>query len=214
MKIYRLPLETKAILFDIDSTLYTNAAYAFEQVDVQIRHFADLRGISHKEGRELIEKYRAEWAENHNGEKTSLGNTLKAFGIPIEESIKWRETLLEPKDFLQNDPRLFATLKELSKKYSIAAVTNNPALPARKTLQCLGVEEFFTTLVALDTCSVSKPHPAPYQYAAKLLNVACTGCLSVGDRFDIDLRVPMELGMGGILVDGVEDVYRLPDILK
>ncbi len=214
MKIYKIPAETKAILFDIDSTLYTNASYAFEQVDVQIRHFADLRGISHKEGRELIENYRAEWAKNHNGEKTSLGNTLKAFGIPIEESIKWRETLLEPKDFLQKDKRLFATLAELEKKYRIAAVTNNPSLPARKTLQCLGVNQFFNNLVALDTCSVSKPHPAPYQHAAKLLNVPCSCCVSVGDRFDIDLRVPMELGMGGILVDGVEDVYQLPDILK
>ena len=37
--------------------------------------------------------------------------------------------------------------------------------------------------------------------------------LSVGDRYDIDIALPLELGMGGILVDGVEDVYRLPEIL-
>jgi phosphoglycolate phosphatase/putative hydrolase of the HAD superfamily len=38
-------------------------------------------------------------------------------------------------------------------------------------------------------------------------------CLSVGDRYDIDIALPLELGMGGILVDGVEDVYRLPELL-
>ena len=213
MKIYKLPLETKAILFDIDSTLYTNANYAFEQVDVQIRHFADLRKISHKEGRELIENYRTEWAKNHGGEKTSLGNTLKAFGIPIEESIEWRKNLIEPKNFLQKDQKLIETLTELEKKYKIAAVTNNPSLPAKKTLQCLGVENFFRHLVALDTCSVSKPHPAPYEYASKLLNIPFSNCVSVGDRFDIDLRIPLEMGMGGILVSGVEDVYKLPKVL-
>ena len=38
-------------------------------------------------------------------------------------------------------------------------------------------------------------------------------CLSVGDRYDIDIALPLELGMGGILVDGVEDVYGIPDLL-
>jgi phosphoglycolate phosphatase/putative hydrolase of the HAD superfamily len=36
----------------------------------------------------------------------------------------------------------------------------------------------------------------------------------VGDRYDIDITLPLELGMGGVLVDGVEDVYRLPEIFE
>ncbi|MDR2796887.1 MAG: HAD family hydrolase, partial [Treponema sp.] len=32
---------------------------------------------------------------------------------------------------------------------------------------------------------------------------------SVGDRYDMDIALPLSLGMGGILVDGVEDVYHL-----
>jgi phosphoglycolate phosphatase/putative hydrolase of the HAD superfamily len=35
----------------------------------------------------------------------------------------------------------------------------------------------------------------------------------VGDRYDIDIDLPLKLGMGGILVDGVKDVYKLPGIL-
>ncbi|GHU60966.1 hypothetical protein FACS189445_2140 [Spirochaetia bacterium] len=41
-----------------------------------------------------------------------------------------------------------------------------------------------------------------------------TACVSIGDRYDIDLLLPLELGMGGILVDGVEDVYKVPGILE
>jgi phosphoglycolate phosphatase/putative hydrolase of the HAD superfamily len=38
-------------------------------------------------------------------------------------------------------------------------------------------------------------------------------CVSIGDRYDIDLDIPLQMGMGGILVDGVEDVYCLPELL-
>ena len=46
MKIYRLPEKLKTIIFDIDSTLYTNDAYVSHQSEVQLRRFAKVRGIS------------------------------------------------------------------------------------------------------------------------------------------------------------------------
>ena len=38
-------------------------------------------------------------------------------------------------------------------------------------------------------------------------------CISIGDRYDIDLALAIELGMGGILVSGSEEVCNLCDIL-
>ena len=213
MKVYHIPAEMQAILFDIDSTLYTNAAYAYEQVDVQLRHFAEIRGLAYKEAKAKIDAYRQNWAKEHGGAKTSFGNTLAAFGIPIEESIRWREKLINPADYLEYDAKLVETMEELAQNYKIAAVTNNPLAPAKKTLETLGVISFFDEIVALDTCCVSKPHRLPYETAAKNLSVSIEKCLSVGDRYDIDLAVPLEMGMGGILVSGVKDVYELPGIL-
>lgn len=213
MKVYHIPAEMQAILFDIDSTLYTNAAYAYEQVDVQLRHFAEIRGLAYKEAKAKIDAYRQNWAKEHGGAKTSFGNTLAAFGIPIEESIRWREKLINPADYLEYDAKLVETMEVLAKNYKIAAVTNNPLAPAKKTLETLGVISFFDEIVALDTCCVSKPHRLPYETAAKNLSVSIEKCLSVGDRYDIDLAVPLEMGMGGILVSGVKDVYELPGIL-
>jgi len=214
MKIYHISPETKAILFDIDSTLYTNATYAYEQVDVQLRYFAEIRRLSYKEAKAMIDAYRHEYAKQHGGAKTSFGNTLASFGIPIEESIRWREKLINPADYLEYDSLLVKAMEELSQNYKIAAVTNNPLLPAKKTLEVLGVISFFDEIVALDTCCVSKPHRLPYETAARKLSLSIEECLSVGDRYDIDLAVPLEMGMGGILVSGVKDVYRLPALLK
>ena len=166
MKIIKIPENLKTIIFDIDSTLYTCPVYAHEQVDCQVRHFAEIRGISHEEARKLVSDFRKDWAENHEGKKISLGNLLTYFGIPIEESIEWRKTLLEPADFLSKDETLFSALKKLSQNFKLISVTNNPVLPARKTLKAIGISDFFPEIIGLDTCHVSKPHEKPFLLSA------------------------------------------------
>ena len=211
MKIYKIPDDLRAFIFDIDSTLYTNQAYAFEQVDCQVRQFAKERGITADEARRMVADYRKKFAAEHNGSKVSLGNTLLAFGVPIEQSVQWRRELLEPADFLGRDEQLIETLKILQSKYKLICVTNNPVLPARKTLEAIGVSEFFPDIVGLDTCLKSKPAVEPFQTAVERLveGIKTENCLAVGDRYDMDIALPLEMGMGGILVSGVEEVYQI-----
>ena len=210
MKIYKIPEVLRAFIFDIDSTLYTNQAYAFEQVDCQVRQFAKERGITADQARKMVADYRKKFATEHNGSKVSLGNTLLAFGVPIEQSVEWRRELLEPADFLDRDDTLIETLHKLSSKYQLICVTNNPVLPARKTLDAIGVSDFFPQIVGLDTCLKSKPALEPFQTAVNILGVQASECLAIGDRYDMDIALPLEMGMGGILVSGVEEVYQIP----
>lgn len=215
MKIYKIPTDLRAFIFDIDSTLYTNQAYAFEQVDCQVRQFAKERGITADEARRMVADYRKKFAAEHKGSKVSLGNTLLAFGVPIEQSVQWRRELLEPADFLGRDEQLIETLKNLQSKYQLICVTNNPVLPARKTLEAIGISDFFPEIVGLDTCLKSKPAVEPFQTAVDWLSksseagVKAENCLAIGDRYDMDIKLPLEMGMGGILVSGVEEVYQI-----
>jgi phosphoglycolate phosphatase/putative hydrolase of the HAD superfamily len=221
MRIVRLPGRVGAFLFDMDMTLYTNPEYAQFQVDSPTRRLAGLRGLSFEEMREEIAAFRRGWEAAHGGRKTSLGNIFASFGVSIAESIRWREELYEPADYLSPDPRLreallalAASLSGSSGRVPLVVVTNNPVLVAQKTLGVLGVADLFAAIVGLDTCGVSKPHSAPFLKAAELTGVEPAGCVSVGDRYDVDIAPPLELGMGGILVDGVEDVYRLPALVR
>lgn len=215
MKIYKIPSDLRAFIFDIDSTLYTNQAYAFEQVDCQVRQFAKERGISADEARRMVAEYRKQFAAEHNGSKVSLGNTLLSFGVPIEQSVQWRRELLEPADFLRRDEKLIVELKILQKKYQLICVTNNPVLPARKTLDALGISEFFPEIVGLDTCFKSKPALEPFETAVERLSkssesgIKAENCIAIGDRYDMDIALPLKMGMGGILVNGVEEVYQI-----
>ena len=213
MKTYNIPKNLQTIIFDIDSTLYTNAAYAFEQVDCQVREYAKITGLTADQARKKVAAYRKEFAAKNEGKKVSLGNTLLAFGIPIEQSVEWRKNLLEPALFLSLDEKLIQTLTGLKEKYRMICVTNNPVLPARKTLEARGVSAFFPDIVGLDTCFKSKPALEPFQKACEITQSKAENCLAVGDRYDMDIALPLEMGMGGILVSGVEEVYKLPQLL-
>ena len=214
MKIYKIPKNLTTIIFDIDSTLYTNEAYAYEQVDCQIREYARVNGISVDEARKKVEDYRKKFAEENQGKKISLGNTLVAFGVPIEQSVEWRRLLMEPADFLKRDEKLIEEIKKLKENYKLVCVTNNPVLPARKTLEVIGVADLIPEIIGLDTCFKSKPAIEPFQTAVERMYSKIDECLAIGDRYDLDIALPLEMGMGGILVTGVEEIYGLSEILK
>ena len=212
-RFYNVPSDIKAIIFDIDSTLYTNAAYAFEQVDCQVRRFASLRGITNDQARKMVADYRKKYAAENGGKKVSLSNALRSFGVSIEQSVQWRRELIEPADFLGPDKKLQEALAALGSRYKLLCVTNNPILPAQKTLDALGVADLIEVLVGLDTCNLSKPAKEPFERAANEAGVPFGKIVSVGDRYDLDLAPALELGMGGVLVRGVEDVYKLPGLI-
>ena len=213
MKIHKIPQTIQTLIFDIDSTLYTNSAYAYEQVDCQVREFAKLKKLTSDEARKLVFDFRKKFAEENGGKKISLGNLLTNFGIPIEQSVKWRNDLMRPEDFLVRDEKLIYELQILSKKYKLICVTNNPIKPARKTLEVIGISDFFEHIVGLDTCYKSKPAREPFEKALELTKTTAENAVAIGDRYDLDIELPLRMGMGGIEVSGVEDVYDLNKIL-
>jgi phosphoglycolate phosphatase/putative hydrolase of the HAD superfamily len=202
----------------MDGTLYTHAEYLASQTELPLRRLARLYGKNYGVMKAEFDAYRA--AREHGGGegKISMGNAFRAFGVSIEENVRWREELYQPERYLREDPRLRETLLRLLGEgavplFSLALVTNNPVSIARRTLRCLGVGDCFSVIIGLDTCMVSKPHRLPFQRAAESLGLSPERCVSIGDRREIDLALPLEMGMGGILVDGVEDVYALPELL-
>ena len=220
MKIYRLPEAASVLIFDIDSTLYTCPQYAQEQIESQLRCFSNFKNLPLENVKTLFLDFRKQWAKSHDGQQLSLGNLLTHFGISIEQSIQWRKEFINPAAFLKADSRLFDTLSVLKKRFYLLCVTNNPVFTARRTLEALSVSSLVPKIIGLDSTFKSKPHREIFELAVKTASedlgqkVNFCQCISIGDRYDVDLALPLELGMGGILVDGVEDIYRLPEILQ
>jgi phosphoglycolate phosphatase/putative hydrolase of the HAD superfamily len=213
MKTFSLPSDIHGIVFDIDSTLYRNDEYVLHQYTALVGRLSEGLGLSFEEGTERIEAYRRNFAASNGGRYPSLGNTSAAFGFPVPVSVSWREELIQPEEYLSRDAELGSVLALLSVGRPLAALTNNPASIALRTLRCLGVEGFFAGCIGLDDTMRSKPDPAPFHAAADLLDLPFTQLLFVGDRFEVDLEYPLSRGAGGVLVSSMEDIYRLPEIL-
>jgi FMN phosphatase YigB (HAD superfamily) len=212
MKIVAIEGEPSALIFDLDNTLYTNPSYAAFQEDVLVERLGRELGLGTEGAKARIAALRAERAEAGLG-KTSLGRLFAAMGIEIATSVRWREECIEPARWLKRDPKLDHALGELAKDYKLALMTNNPRLVGEKSLDALGVRSRFSVLVGLDDTLSGKPAAEPFVETARKLALDPRRCVSIGDRFDVDLAPAMELGMGAILVSGVEDVYRLPEAL-
>ncbi len=213
MRVFFLPNDIKGIVFDIDGTLYSNDAYAASQEEEILKRFAEERALRLEEVKAMVEGYRRDFAERNGGRRPSLGNTFLSFGVSIGVSSLWREEVLRPELFLSSDSRLAETLSILSGSYRLLAVTNNPTSVGRRTLKALGVSEFFPSVIGLDRSGESKPAKRPFILASEELSLHAENLLSVGDRYEVDLEVPLSLGMGGILIEAMEDVYGLPKVL-
>ena len=213
MEKFNLPQNPTTLIFDIDGTLYTSAEFVQEQIDVQIRHWADINGMTHEEARKKIAGFRKKYAAENGGKKISLGNVFLNFGVDIDTSIRWRIELLKPENFLKPNEELKTALEKAAEKFTLIAVTNNPVEAARKTLAVLGLDKIIPEIIGLDTCRKSKPAKEILDIALERTGAKAEECISIGDRYDIDLSLPVKMGMGGVLVNGADEVIEFLETL-
>lgn len=213
LQIYSYPSEVEGLIFDIDKTLYDNDIYAEYQINILIKRLSDERNQKVEITQKEISQRREQFQKENNGAHQSLGNIFLSMGIPIETSVCWREELIHPKEFLGSDKKLIKVLSQLSQDYCLNAVTNNPVKVGRLTIDALGGLKYFKNVFGLDTLMRSKPDPAIFRYASQMAGCEEKKMLSIGDRFDVDISPALSVGMGGILIETVKDIYTLPAIL-
>lgn len=213
MDVYALPDRIEAVLFDIDNTLYKDDVYFSLQSELLIKRFAVEKGVDFEEARTLVEARKSAYASANGGRRTSLGNVMLDLGVPIEVSVRWREEIFRPEQHLSADLETGRSISLLAGSFKLAAVTNNPVSTGRRTLRVLRIEEHFSFLIGLDTCAASKPQREPFEKALHELGTDAAHAVSVGDRYEVDLETPLAMGMGGVLVNGLSDLYALPPLL-
>ena len=215
MRLFRLPNRVAGLLFDMDMTLYRHEDYYRSQIKNQVVLLAqqlqkDPEALEHE-----LKIWQKKWSSQHEGRQPSFGNTLLgALGIPIEQSVLLRRQAIRPQDYLSPDAELREVLLKLAQKFQIALVTNNPSDIAEITLDALGVADLFSHIIGLDQAGESKPAPAAFRLGLEALGCPANQAVSIGDRYEVDLEVPLSWGCGGILVESMKDVYELPRVLE
>lgn len=212
MKQFNLPPIVEGVLFDIDNTLYEHHDYVNHQIAVLTGRLAEVLGRPLREVATEVEEKRKAAAEAEGGRRPSLGNAfLEFYNIPIATSVAWREELIEPESYLSEDLELRDRLERLSQRAAICAVTNNPLSIGERTLRALGISDLLPVVSGLDTSEVSKPDPRPFEIALEYLALPPGEVIALGDRYEIDLEPIIDLGGGGVLVEGRSDLLAFLD---
>jgi putative hydrolase of the HAD superfamily len=188
-----MPCEIKAVLFDIDDTLFNRELAQKLTLDLIIAKHPTLLGAFSPA------KLASAWAEsdvistvefNSGGfiRSSRCRHFLRLLGLPLELTDELTAQYLTDYPAL-NVPLAGALelLCELKKHLKIGVVSNSLADVQITKIKTLGISDLLSCTVLSEDLGIRKPDPRVFQYVARLLQVEASQCLFVGDSFSADI---------------------------
>jgi len=206
------PQQIKAIVFDLDGTLYVSEAFEQAVWESVSRYAADLRGVSAVVGgqqlRELRDRLTAE-----RGTVQTLAVAIVIMGGTVPEMHRRFAQELEPVQYIKPDPRVKRLVEQLGKKYTSWLLTNNNHTLTQKILAVLDLEQSFQRVITINDTWRPKPDQTLLDQVLAELNLPPEAVLFIGDRYDIDLRLPEQLGCPVLLTKTIDELMQLETLL-
>jgi tRNA threonylcarbamoyl adenosine modification protein (Sua5/YciO/YrdC/YwlC family) len=198
----------RALIFDMDGTLYRNARLDQAYENSMYPLIAERKGLTEAGARRLFAERYAEM-RRRLGRQPSKLYTLAHMGI---SDLVWaaRQGRIPVTAYLRPNRRLRAVLLRLRASFRMGIVTNNHHANTLATLNALGIQDCFDSVLTLTESRRFKPSPELYTTMAERLGVDPEECLSIGDRPDLDLVPAAQVGMHTFWARSLNDIYTLP----
>lgn len=202
----------KAIVFDLDGTLYVSDA--FEQVvwESVSRYAGELLGVSAEEGGNRIKELRQLLTEER-GTLQTLAVAIEVLGGTVPEMHRRFAAELEPADFILPDPRVKPLIDQLEQRYACWLLTNNNRTLTDKIIVCLGLSGNFQKVITINDTWRPKPDEQVLDQVLQELCLPPEQVLFVGDRYDIDLRLPEQRGCPVLLTKTIDELMQMEILL-
>ncbi|HWI41157.1 MAG TPA: HAD family hydrolase, partial [Verrucomicrobiae bacterium] len=207
------PESVRALVFDLDGTLYVSRPFSREIFASAQSLVSSRLGLSPQEAGDLIRRTKKEMAPEF-GSEVSLTATCTHLGLTPQELHGHMSATVHPENFLEPDPRVRELLTSLSARYRVALYTNNNLSLSGRILERIGCTGIFDTVVSIEDFWHPKPYRAALEKLFRDLGVPPEECLFVGDRTDIDLKLPVEMGAQGWLVRELDDLLALDTLIR
>ena len=179
----------KAILFDLDGTLFETAPELAEAVNLMLN---DLEMVELKPNE--IKRFIGRGAENLI--KQSLEVSSKKDPIPsfakAEKLFAHHYSLISENSLMyEGVEKAITDLK--AKDFLLGCVTNKPSIYTEALMNHSRLSDFMDVIVSGDTTEKKKPDPLPILYALDQLNVKPKDAIMVGDSV-VDIEAGFEAG--------------------
>ncbi len=202
----------KAVVFDLDGTLYVSETFEHAVWESVSRYAADLVGQDPKDAAVTLKGTR-ERLTAERGTVQTLAVAIEALGGTVPEMHRRFAEDLHPEDFIEPDQRVFPLLEALGTRYTIWLVTNNNMVLTSAILKKLGLEDSFSRVITINDTWRPKPDESVLDEILTDLGLPPEQVLFVGDRYDIDLRLPEARGCPVLLTKTVDELMALEDYL-
>ena len=182
----------RAVAFDVDGTLYPNAAMYLRSLPFALTHLRLFRAYAavRRQVRTMrpLADLKTTEAELLAGR---LGVTAAEASRRIEEEIhgKWEAVL----DRVDPYPHVLACLERFKKAGLLLAVSSD--FPVERKLSRLGVDGHFECRLWSADSGYLKPHPEPFDEIVACLGVPAAETLYVGNSYSYDVIGAKRAGM-------------------
>lgn len=202
-----------SILFDLDGTLYINSELGEEIQQVAAGALARQLAITPAEADARLTTAKQELSTRTGCEATLsaawelLGGDIKVLHRSLAEQVN-------PEKYLLRDDRVVELLGRLAAEYGLYLYTNNNRSLTDRIIRALGIEEFFAEIFTVEDFWRAKPDRLALAKVYAAIGAEPVECLFVGDRYDIDLRLPAEHGSKVFLTTSLEQLLSLQEVCK
>jgi putative hydrolase of the HAD superfamily len=204
--------EIGGIVFDLDGTLYVSDRYAAEIQAAAADYSAALMQISTAEAGLIMAATRLRLAEE-SGTVPTISAVCTELGGNLPDLHRVFLQKLRPEAYLVRDNRVIRLLERLAEKFTLAIYTNNNRALATRIMNCLGLDGLVAHMFTIDDTWRGKPDEEIVCRVLAALKLSPEEALFVGDRYDVDLRLPEQLGCPVYLSQHLEQLLRLEELL-
>jgi len=181
----------KAVLFDLDNTLYPPERDLFSLIDVRInRYMEEVVGIDAAEVDGLRRRYWRDYG-------ATLQGLVRHYAVDPEDYLHYVHDV-DVAGRLRPDPVLRDTLAALPLPRYV--FTNGSSDHAERVLAALGIEDVFAGIFDIRIAGYRpKPNRDPYEEVLQSLGLSAGQCIMVEDSL-ANLQTAKALGMATVLV--------------
>jgi putative hydrolase of the HAD superfamily len=203
----------RAVVFDLDGTLYVSAEYAATIQNAAAEYMAGVLDLEVVEVCSLMQATRKRLAEER-GTVQTLSAVCTELGGNIRDLHAFFEKVLLPEELLVRDSRVAELIERLSRGFDLYIYTNNSRVMTNRILEQLGLGRNFKRIFSIDDSWHSKPDETILEQVLTSTGFQAAEVLFVGDRYDVDLRLPEQKGCPIYLSQSVDQLLRLGKVLN
>jgi putative hydrolase of the HAD superfamily len=208
-----LQSDIKAVIFDLDGTLYVSNELGGEISRVACRYLAELKGITSDDAEALIRQTKETLSQASCSDAT-LSQAILALGGDLRALHNRFADEIHPRNYLARNQRVMELLKALGERFEVYLYTNNNRRLSAEIMSQLGISGIFRRVFTIEDSWRPKPDRESLENILRKIDKKPGECLFVGDRYDVDLRLPATLGCSVFLVNSVVELLSLAKLLS